>query len=75
MLNFKRWQVDLVDTHESEVGGFKEIIFQVNGQDVYSYLKYESGAHRVQRVPCYGVLRQIAHVHSYRGRSSGGGRG
>ena len=47
----KRWQVDLVDTHESEVGGFKEIIFQINGRDVYSYLKYESGAHRVQRVP------------------------
>ena len=51
MLNFRRWQVDLVDTHESEVGGFKEIIFQINGRDVYSYLKYESGAHRVQRVP------------------------
>ena len=47
----QRWQVDLVDAHESEVGGFKEIIFQVNGRDVYSYLKYESGAHRVQRVP------------------------
>ena len=47
----QRWQVDLVDAHESGVGGFKEIIFQVNGRDVYSYLKYESGAHRVQRVP------------------------
>ena len=36
---------------KSEAGGFKEIIFSVTGSDIYSYLKYESGVHRVQRVP------------------------
>ena len=36
---------------KSEAGGFKEIIFSVSGDDIYSYLKYESGVHRVQRVP------------------------
>ena len=36
---------------KSEAGGFKEVIFSVNGNDIYSYLKYESGVHRVQRIP------------------------
>ena len=36
---------------KSEAGGFKEVIFSVNGSDIYSYLKYESGVHRVQRIP------------------------
>ncbi len=46
-----RWQVEIVSTSESEVGGYKEIIAKIIGQGVYSKLKFESGGHRVQRVP------------------------
>lgn len=45
------WQVETMDSSASDLGGFREIIFQINGQDVYKRLKYESGVHRVQRVP------------------------
>jgi len=45
------WQVEFMDEHASEVGGYKEIIAMVEGDRVYSKLKYESGVHRVQRVP------------------------
>jgi len=45
------WEVSLVDFNEGTSGGFKEIIFEVLGEEVYSVLKYESGVHRVQRVP------------------------
>ena len=45
------WKVSLVDANEGTSGGFKEIIFEVSGEDVYGILKYESGVHRVQRVP------------------------
>lgn len=45
------WRVEIMDEHASEVGGFKEIIAIVEGDNVYSKLKYESGVHRVQRVP------------------------
>jgi peptide chain release factor 1 len=45
------WQVETMDSSSSDLGGFREIIFQINGQDVYKRLKYESGVHRVQRVP------------------------
>ncbi|MCD4747054.1 MAG: peptide chain release factor 1 [Bacteroidales bacterium] len=47
----KKWKVELVDFTEGTVGGFKEIIFNVSGENVYGQLKYESGVHRVQRVP------------------------
>jgi peptide chain release factor 1 len=47
----KHWQVSFVDASEGTVGGFKEVIFEVSGEDVYGTLKYESGVHRVQRVP------------------------
>lgn len=47
----KGWTVDTISSAPSERGGFKEIIFSVSGSDVYSHLKYESGVHRVQRVP------------------------
>lgn len=46
-----RWQVDLMSTSESEAGGFKEVIFNLKGEDAYKTLKFESGVHRVQRVP------------------------
>ncbi|MBN2318681.1 MAG: peptide chain release factor 1 [Acidobacteria bacterium] len=45
------WRVELMDSHQSEVGGFKEIVALIEGDRVYSKLKYESGVHRVQRVP------------------------
>lgn len=47
----KGWKTELVDMTEGTVGGFKEIIFNVVGENVYGQMKYESGVHRVQRVP------------------------
>lgn len=45
------WKVSLMNSHRNEVGGFKEAIFEISGENVYSKMKYESGVHRVQRVP------------------------
>jgi peptide chain release factor 1 len=45
------WKFENLDSSASDLGGFKEIIFQITGSDVYKRLKYESGVHRVQRVP------------------------
>jgi peptide chain release factor 1 len=47
----RKWKVDLVDYTEGTMGGYKEIVFNVSGEEVYGTLKYESGVHRVQRVP------------------------
>ena len=47
----KGWKVNLVNLNEGTAGGFKEIIFEVNGDNVYGTMKFESGVHRVQRVP------------------------
>jgi len=47
----KRWQLEVMNTNEGEHGGFKEIIAKVSGEGVYGQLKFESGGHRVQRVP------------------------
>ena len=47
----KGWSVSLVDSSEGTAGGFKEIIFEASGDDVYGVMKFESGVHRVQRVP------------------------
>lgn len=47
----KGWKTSLVDMSEGTSGGFKEVIFEVTGEDVYGTLKYEAGVHRVQRVP------------------------
>ncbi len=46
-----RWKMELVNVNEGEHGGFKEIIFSINGKGAYGKLKFESGVHRVQRVP------------------------
>jgi len=46
-----QWKVSFVDSSEGTAGGFKEVIFEVSGEDVYGTMKYESGVHRVQRVP------------------------
>lgn len=45
------WQIELINTHHGEHGGFKEVIVEVKGHDVFGHLKFESGTHRVQRVP------------------------
>ena len=45
------WKVSFVDSNEGTAGGFKEVIFEVSGEEVYGAMKYESGVHRVQRVP------------------------
>ena len=47
----QRWKCELVSVNESGIGGFKEVVFMVSGTRVYSRMKYESGVHRVQRVP------------------------
>lgn len=47
----KKWKTELVDMNEGTSGGFKEVVFNVSGEGVYGILKYESGVHRVQRVP------------------------
>ncbi|MCX6153367.1 MAG: peptide chain release factor 1 [Candidatus Kapabacteria bacterium] len=47
----RNFKVELIDFNESERGGFKEIVFSLNGEDVYGLMKFESGVHRVQRVP------------------------
>jgi peptide chain release factor 1 len=57
----QRWHVEITSTSESAIGGAKEIIALVSGEKVYSRLKYESGVHRVQRVP---VTEQQGRVHT-----------
>ncbi len=47
----KAWKVEVMDCHRSEIGGFKEIIFGLEGESVYSQMRHEGGVHRVQRVP------------------------
>ena len=47
----KKWQIELISSRESEKGGFKEVVAKISGKQVYRYLKFESGVHRVQRVP------------------------
>lgn len=47
----QRWKVELMSVNETDIGGFKEVVFMIKGDGAYSKLKYESGVHRVQRVP------------------------
>jgi peptide chain release factor 1 len=47
----QRWKVDMLSSNATELGGFKEVIFVIEGQGAYSRLKFESGVHRVQRIP------------------------
>ncbi len=55
------WKVEVLDSHETGVGGFKEVIFEIKGRGAYSRLKYESGVHRVQRVP---VTESQGRIHT-----------
>ena len=47
----KGWKLEIIDENEGSAGGYSKLVFEVQGDDVYSHLKFESGAHRVQRVP------------------------
>ena len=55
------WEVNIISKSESEAGGYKEIIFEINGQDAYKTLRYESGVHRVQRIP---VTEKQGRIHT-----------
>ncbi len=57
----KRWQIEDISINETELGGIKEAVFRLSGKDVFSFLKYESGVHRVQRVP---VTETQGRVHT-----------
>jgi len=57
----KGWQVDIIDSNQTELGGLKEIIFEIKGKGAFSRLKYERGVHRVQRVP---VTEASGRVHT-----------
>ena len=47
----KGWKLEVMDSNDTGIGGFKEIVFSISGKNVYEHLRYESGVHRVQRVP------------------------
>jgi len=57
----KRWGIEVIDSNQSGIGGFKEIIFEVKGRGAYSRLKWERGVHRVQRVP---VTESSGRIHT-----------
>ena len=57
----KGWQLELVSASEGEVGGYKEVIAKLSGEGAYGYMKFESGGHRVQRVP---VTETQGRVHT-----------
>jgi len=57
----KGWGIDIIDSSESGIGGFKEIIFEIKGKGAFSRLKYERGVHRVQRVP---VTESSGRIHT-----------
>ncbi len=57
----KRWKIEDISLNETELGGVKEAVFGLSGKDVFSFLKYESGVHRVQRVP---VTETQGRVHT-----------
>jgi peptide chain release factor 1 len=57
----QRWKVEVLSSTETDTGGFREIIFKVSGRGAYSHLRYESGVHRVQRVP---VTESQGRIHT-----------
>ncbi len=57
----RKWRSELISSSETGIGGFKEVIFSLEGQAVYSQLKYESGVHRVQRIP---VTEASGRIHT-----------
>ena len=59
--DLNRWQVEVLSSNATEIGGFKELVFSVAGTDVFEHLRYESGVHRVQRVP---VTESSGRIHT-----------
>jgi len=57
----KGWEIDIIDSNEIGIGGFKEIIFEIKGKSAFSRLKYETGVHRVQRVP---ITESSGRIHT-----------
>ncbi len=57
----KGWQLEVLDSHPTDLGGYKEIVFSLKGKDVYQNFKYESGVHRVQRVP---ITESSGRIHT-----------
>jgi len=57
----KGWEIDIIDSNESGIGGFKEVIFEVKGKGAFSRMKYERGVHRVQRVP---ITESSGRIHT-----------
>ena len=68
----QRWKTEMLSLNENGIGGFKEVTFMINGNGAYSRLKYESGVHRVQRVPETESGGRNPYVHHYRGNYAGG---
>ena len=66
----KGWRMEISSANEGAAGGFKEIVCSVTGDNVYGTLKYESGVHRVQRVPCHRNARTRTHLSRQRSRAS-----
>ena len=69
------WRVELMSTSESDVGGVKEVIATIEGRGAYSKLKYESGVHRVQRVPATEAQRPHPYLDGHRRRAARSRRG
>ena len=57
----KGWKTEIMNQHQTEIGGFKEVIAAITGKEVFSHLKYEAGVHRVQRVP---VTESQGRIHT-----------
>ncbi|MEN6445319.1 MAG: peptide chain release factor 1 [Candidatus Cloacimonas sp.] len=57
----KGWKMEVISMNETELGGYKEIVFQLSGKDVYSLMRFESGVHRVQRIP---VTESSGRIHT-----------
>ena len=74
----KRWKVEILSTSEGTAGGFKEIVAEISGRGVFARLKFESGVHRVQRVPATETQGRIhtsaATVAVFADRRGGGSR-
>ena len=59
------WRCEIIDANEPELGGFKEVIFSVDGENVYSKMKFESGVHRLQRVPATETQGRGTYIYRY----------
>lgn len=66
-------ETELLGANVTELGGMKEVSFSIDGAGAYSRMKFESGVHRVQRVPETEAQGRDAYVHCHGGRDAGGG--